>query len=517
MRDVLQPNATRRASTCLGLLLLLMIARTATGQWTAASYPDAPTGQSHAWLVMPAREADQNFGQAVLLHAPPRDTNVAAGHLLSARFFEEMPKALAADGSRVWLAFELLGRDNVARVRVRSLDAVRHGNAWSYEPFGRLDAYPLLEAQGTVIALGARANTVLVLMRQTDGSLAAHRLSGSQWDSLDLPGPTITRAATLAPSSRGITLRTIDDQGRIERWSYESTDQPNPWQEIVGPQVSTPGEVLSAGSFEFTVRRARSEIQFAILDPSGVLMPLNPVATGSAPTIAPLWADGPRVLSVWWEGEGEQEQLHLVETSLATGTELHRGPVERASTLGADEFRLLAIMLVAMFVSVLVIVLKGPLEDETLVLPEGTSLAESWRRVAAALLDAALAVQCVSFISAVRFWDIVSLVVLVRGDGAWWTIPGAFFVACILGIITEWAFGRSIGKWLAGCRVVKVGPNSPKPFSIGLRAAIVRNIVKWLLLPAALLALLDRNGRHRGDQIAGVAVVVEFEESPRTD
>ena len=78
----------------------------------------------------------------------------------------------------------------------------------------------------------------------------------------------------------------------------------------------------------------------------------------------------------------------------------------------------------------------------------------------------------------------------------------------VLGVMGEVLIGRSIGKLLTGCEVVDVrvtGSISHPQFW----QALVRNVIKWVLAPAAMLGLMDAQGRHRGDSMSRTAVVVE--------
>jgi len=63
---------------------------------------------------------------------------------------------------------------------------------------------------------------------------------------------------------------------------------------------------------------------------------------------------------------------------------------------------------------------------------------------------------------------------------------------------------------LLGCKVV--GTRMPGSSRVGLRQALVRNLMKYAMPPVAVFGLSDANGRHRGDVLAGTAVVIRVDD-----
>ena len=71
-----------------------------------------------------------------------------------------------------------------------------------------------------------------------------------------------------------------------------------------------------------------------------------------------------------------------------------------------------------------------------------------------------------------------------------------------------WLLGRTVGKLLVGIRVVGVYAKRDR---VGLMRSGARNVFRWVLMPWALFGLGSPGLRHRGDVLAGAAVVVAAE------
>ena len=94
------------------------------------------------------------------------------------------------------------------------------------------------------------------------------------------------------------------------------------------------------------------------------------------------------------------------------------------------------------------------------------------------------------------------------------TVVGA---GLVLGILGEALIGRSVGKVAMGCEVIDVRVTD-RPVHPKVWQAATRNVIKWVLSPAAMIGLMDPEGRHRGDSMAGTAVVMpELEEDESDD
>lgn len=455
-------------------------------------------------------------GACVLVHGPPRTgTNAASvGFVQFARTFDEWPAAIAAWENTVYLAFQQPGPRGTTEVRVRSLDTYPRGLAWDYRPLNRLEAYPALVCTGEVIGAAAHDDAVVLLRRHSDGRHAVDVLSGDEWTTIDPPAEATGRWFVWG-TSEAVCLGRHEDSvvhaWRLERdrpggpgWVADGAFEAGPVESIFAV-----GETIAAVAIEHgqaTVWTLLREVQ-----PLRVgVMPMQP-----ATTLMPMFAQGPRLVSLHWTrermagGSGDYPIVKVRELSLGTGVVLFDGPVPRTGILSAGDFRLLAMMLVALLIGVLVIVLKGDLDQDAVPLPPDTAMAGPGRRLLATLIDLAIVTHLTALLYGVKASEVLSMTVILQPGGAWSSIPATFIMGAAFGTLSEWAFGRTPGKFLLGCRVIRVGVGDRT--RLGFAGCLIRNTIKWIMPPVAALAALDENSRHRGDQLARAAVVIDLE------
>lgn len=207
-------------------------------------------------------------------------------------------------------------------------------------------------------------------------------------------------------------------------------------------------------------------------------------------------------------------RLEVREISAFTGRVFYRGEGRSDLPVSAREIRVLTVLLVGVMVVVLLVVLRRDPDGGVYSLPEGMSLAEPGRRFFAGLLDFAIATLIAARFLGIPLAEVVSPTGVLEGQG--WVVVGvALGVGLVIGTLTEWLTGRSPGKLLVGCEVVDIRPPVAQARRPTLLQALVRNLVKWGVPPAAVFGLLEGEGRHRGDSIARTAVTVEgAEEEP---
>ncbi|MDX2146087.1 MAG: RDD family protein [Planctomycetota bacterium] len=298
------------------------------------------------------------------------------------------------------------------------------------------------------------------------------------------------------------------------------------------------GAVLGSGVWPFlSVPEVPSEYALATLDKLGRGVLLWSVPADESPEASPAPGSGPLAgLPAVRQG--------VTEFSLTTGAVFYSGPPVSAVPISASEFRLMVVLMLGVMVVVLVFVLRpGP--EQQIMLPRDAAMAEPGRRLLAALIDVAIALAIAS-----RAWNIPFAELLVPIN--WFTTEGVYAIttALVSGIVFcavgESLFGRTPGKLLAGCEVIAcpvagVVPASASgtPMSGSLRRgggpetdgreddrdeqrlslprALARNVIKWLLPPVAMIALVDPSLRHRGDVLARAAVVVRFNPDAEDD
>lgn len=451
----------------------------------------------------------------MLVHAPPRsgDHATESGFVQLARTFQEWPRALAAWGERVYLVFQQPGKDGATLVRARSLSAVDRGLGWDYEPLDRLEPYPTLVTRGNVVCSAAWRDLLLVISALDDGTHTLSLLENEAWHDLELPAPADGK--WLAWSGReGLSVGRVGPGG-MDTWTLEADHVRDgaAWRVQPGFEARAAGRQFPVDGLLVEVERDRSVLVVRMLLPGEA-----PIRTASLPVhdramLMPLSAQGPRLLMLRWAGADQAEEtyprLEVIELSVGTGAVLYEGMAPRSDVLSPGEFRMLATMLVALLIGVLVIVLKGDLDQDAVPLPPNTALAGAGRRLLGSLVDLVIAAHITALLYGVKTADLLGLSVLVQPGGQWTAIPMMFIVGGLIGTLCEWGFSRTIGKFVFGCRVVRVrGKVGARP---GLVASLIRNGIKWLMPPVAAMAGLDQNTRHRGDQLAGVAVVIDLE------
>ncbi len=232
----------------------------------------------------------------------------------------------------------------------------------------------------------------------------------------------------------------------------------------------------------------------------------------------------------------DQPKQMLTEVSVGTGAVMYSGELLVTSPISGADYRMVGVILAYALGMVVIFLVKTPRPDAVLI-PEGYSIAEPGRRIVAGIIDVAIGVALASKIWHVPLADAISPGSLgtEAGQGVILTSVGLMIA---LGTVLELLFAAWIGKIVTGCEVVAVGEVGGKPpaeKTAGEAGAsgepkedegpahgtfahlLLRNAIKFGLPPVALLGLFDASGRHRGDQLAQTAVVVEGVEEEGQD
>lgn len=245
-------------------------------------------------------------------------------------------------------------------------------------------------------------------------------------------------------------------------------------------------------------------------------------AASNGPVLAPL--DGEAKLALFWPSTTPTDRDRLgtflsidhALVSTATGRVLERGLVGVADSGTASQYRFVAIML-SWVVGLVVIVLVRPKEVD-IFLPGDVSLAEPLRRMVAGLMDLTVAAIIASVLVGNSFDEVMMMGVaeLFITDQGQSLLLATILIGVLSSTIGESISGRTLGKAFAGCMVVRcVAPGADAAHALkasppSFAQALLRNIIKWCLPPAAMVALWREGARHRGDQYTNTAVVVEI-------
>lgn len=549
------PSWFRSILTLLATLLTLALPTSALAALPGAGSPLRPgevyPSASHAWAVVPA-SSGRGY---VLVHLPPRVANdghpgTAAGAIRSGFRLEEAPETMAAFGDRVYLFFrpKPRGDDQHTTQRAVFTQSVRRfaqSELWVDEPAGRLETLSSIPDAGDLLAAAADERGPLVLVQRA-GVIGVLALDGEKWNPVPLPAEvqTALRArngpAALAVEGSEVSLAArVRGELFVAHTSSLRSDTPQ-WK-----SSSVPVEGIANLSSDHLLFLALGcWIAMDQADPARTT--LHAVSGGTLTQLCTFGVPNPirtvtaqpgagRLIVISTSGSSPRDPAsafaqdaptRVTEVSLLTGEVLYDDRIQAASPLGTNEFRFLAVVLMLAMAMVLVLVLRG--QPDAIHLPDGLALAEPVRRIIAGVLDIALVSLILPRVVGHGLFDLFNPQVWISGDAIRVLVALAAMGAAI-GAIGEWLFGRSPGKLMTDCEVISVAapPAAPAAENAAadaveiarpsLAACVVRNAVKWFLSPVAMLALMDDTGRHRGDQIAKAAVVVEIRDEDDLD
>lgn len=529
----------------------------------AGSVPGAgaSTMVSHGWVALPEATA-QNAFATVLAHVAPRSNagpgpGASDGVLFPAVRLESMPAAIAAVDDRVYMLFGPKGVYGGPGYEVLGLRALPTPIAgmYAYEPQGRLEAFASLQLVGELRGFVGTAWGPVALMH-TPGEVnmpRLMRLEAGGWVEVGVPG--LSEAFQLDTARRmflaGVAGRAIlighGRDGAMMAWEGTGLDrvdnEPDATREHT-PAGSESG--LEAWSWR---RRPLGEPPFSVegavfLGVGGMLCAASHEGekgtltlwseTGGAWTrvasregvdasfgVAPL-ADVSRVAAVWMgESAGASARAPdplrsrpamVWEVSAATGTVMHNGEATRRGPLSSQDLRALVVLLLGSTAAVLLFVVKVGDDPGVLTLPEGVELASPSRRVASALIDLGVALGAVWAVTGATPGQVLDVLRLTPDGMGVMGLIDVMAAGFSISTVMEAAFGRSVGKAMAGCEVLPVvSRTAVDRRGVGLWRAAVRNAIRWGLPPAALLGVFEPGGRHRGDVVGRTVVVSRFE------
>ncbi|MEM9372761.1 MAG: RDD family protein [Planctomycetota bacterium] len=483
--------------------------------------PSVSERPSHGWAVIERR------GEPFLLHLAPREPGAMheaaePGSVRPVRALAEWPDALAGLEDRVFLFYPPEpAADSEGSFRpVFSIRAVPSaiGGMWAQVPAGLMDSLPALPARGRLIGVAAHGTSVSVLERSA-GHIALWSFdadsSPAVWEQIELP-PALTadepNALAIMSYSDGLLIARRDSTGS-RAWVMR---QPDGWTET---QIDGWSRFWSAHWRHGFGR----EILVATPDhdaghESGRGLSLWRLGTASPTRLAGLGGGTPgapvvlptpgRLVIVRQQAGGDAASppaaIDALELSLITGRSLHDGPAANSARVPVGELRMLAVALVLMMVFVLVVIVR-PDPQRAWSVPDGWVLADPGRRLIASLADLMLIAWVLSPAFGVSMRQILTLEVLVHPSPAWLSVPATAVSGWIAMSVWEATLGLTPGKFMTGIRVRRA--SSGPGIRVSLFWCLVRNAMKWLSPPVAMLALFDQTGRHRGDAAAGAVVV----------
>jgi hypothetical protein len=552
--------------------ILLALLALGTSGWEAIAEPErflpaagsvpshgASITASHGWVALP-EPAAQNAFASVLAHVAPRSSTgaepgAAEGVLFPAVRLESMPAAIAAVDDRVYLLFGPKGVYGGPGYEVLGLRALPTPIAgmYAYEPQGRLEAFASLQLAGDLRGFVGTSRGPMALMH-TPGEVNMPRLlrlDTNGWVEVGVPGLAdafgldATRSMWLLGVSGRAVLVGYGRDGALRAWEGSGVDlrvdEASGAIEEGTPSDADPGMESWAWRGRVLMTPPFSVEDAVFLGVGGVLCAISregemgrltlwsEVGGGWTSVASREGADGrfgvaalgdvSRVVAVWMgESEaGSKDPLRarpamVWEVSAASGSVMHDGEATRRGPLSSQDLRALVILLLGSTAAVLLFVVKVGDDPGVLTLPEGVELASPSRRMAAALVDLCVALGAVWAVTGATPGAVMDVLRLTpEGMGVMGLIDvvaAGFSISTVM----EAAFGRTVGKAMAGCAVLPVvSRDAVDRRGIGLWRAAVRNAIRWGLPPAALLGVFEPGGRHRGDVVGRSVVVSRFE------
>lgn len=536
----------------------------ASGAPAPAATPEAADSSSglrdsHAWTAVPIyRRNDEGdivaSGSWQLVHFAPRRLakladgkahGAADGVVRPSLLLPQQPERLAAYDTTLYLFFPAKIGSGARPVQRLSAIPTGFGDLWRDEPADRPRSLPDLRVPGALAdAVGTRIGPLALLVDQpsTLDSGFRYRLSllvgDTDWTELT-PPPTdlssrvagVQLVPSTSPDRREARARlaVVRPEGVIELWALsarrgaEDKTLELSWTAVGERRLSAPISIADAAKLDLfesggvllACRRAGDELLIEALDPTGPSALQRLASPGAMTAAIPL--DGVARVAILGvtppapQATTTNPTVGILEVSAWTGRVLFQGPPQRAGPVTPGDVRLLVAILFGLSAVVLALVLRGG-ADESFSLPDGFALASPRRRLAATSLDA-FAVLAVSMRLMGSSIGEALTPEGILSSTTWTAAAVAIGMGLLMSVVCEAAFGRTPGKFLMGCEVLglRPGPNSQSA-GPDVRAAAVRNLVKWLAPPVAALALLDPSGRHRGETLSRTAVVVRIED-----
>lgn len=552
------------------MVLTLAWSLCAAAQPVIVASPDHDRSQTHVWLVA------RGSTPVLVFHIPPVLQGVAGGEVLTETGVPAIrlgyaplrlaPDAVAAMDDRLFLFYETPEGKPVQNfepapaqpTRVVSVRAEWTGERWVTTPFMRPESEANLPAGREVVSAAGVAGDLFALL--APGGLSGAKverysllgMDGNVWREVALPSDAgVNERAELFAFAGGVGVLTRGETGSA-LW-LASVNKRVVGEDVVGPPAHLAAGAAKSQEREYVVtwrdvglpedwrdsaalHVAAGGGQLVLSKPSDVglalraaVLPANGKAVwrelsslqnvGADPTVV---VDGDRgavmvissrVLTAVEERHNEVPyQISVI--SLATGSLLAQGATSVVGPVEASDMTFIAVLMGWMVGLVALVVIRPPFEDGSWMLPGGVSLAEPMRRFLAWSIDLIIVVIAGGLIMgrapvSTLTVSLGELISTTQGQAMVLAIVGVGVIGCS---ICEAAFGRTPGKFVANCQVVRLvrGANDVSELrNPSLAQALVRNLVKWIFPPAAFVIFRD-GVQHRGEQYSKTAVTVPW-------
>lgn len=209
--------------------------------------------------------------------------------------------------------------------------------------------------------------------------------------------------------------------------------------------------------------------------------------------------------------------MMMREVSVQTGRVLFDGPVRSPeSPISKRDLQGLLFLVIVVMIALLVFVLRAE-PGAAMSLGPGVTVADPVRRMFAGVLDYIPAAVAAAMILKMEPTALLSIGKIGAGESWLGPLGLAMLIGAAHSALGEWLIGRSLGKVVAGVRVVSrrhvtVAEGDAEPTwviePVRPWQALMRNLIRWVF-PIGLMMLMDAAKRHPGDLAARTLVVMD--------
>lgn len=461
----------------------------------------------HGWVAL------EYPGQGVsLLHLPP---DAEPGTIAPAvPMLPSMPAAMAARGNEAVFIFDPPApKPGAGAVSSPALRLVRRVTA---SEIGRPGLYVYtapsalapLSAEGRIEGLAlTRFGPVVLMSDPLGGERRLLRLDAKGWSPAPLP-TDIRPGARLHLLQRDESVVILEDapgaSSPAKLWTCPADRADGAWSvQPVGVRPDAIAAWFTRGHLMAAYAHAGGGVELVMVRGEN---PYHRATTKPAPGEAAIVPVGGGVAVVSAEFS---PVLRLSSTVVnAAGDIVHEGPTPTVAPISRREVESLLVLLGSLVLTVIVFVFRpaGSLSD-AVSFPEGVSLATPVQRLSATLIDLAPALGLSSWWFGLSPLKVLDLAAMFQLETGVWPLAMVLGLAAAHSALSEALTGRTIGKFVAGCRTITSAGMRPS-----FAQAIVRNLVKYACPPLSVITLMGPPAP--GPHAFGTLVVRPIKDNP---
>ncbi len=491
-------------------IILLILCALCTIPLLATGPVSSGVGE-HGWSVY-----RNQFGMLSLVHLPPRagqgkaGADAEHGSVNAIRQLKSSPEALASIDNRVYMVFAPSTVNNGLIRRVSSGKTAFNPTTgtWVFESASFFDAHSSLPGAGDLRGFAAPGGELHALIKVAS-TWSLYRLTRTGWQLITLPDAVFDDIRLLEWNDQPLLITLIGDTtAAITR------TKDNAWEPIEIRSIDTiwdaafvlghdteivTGLINDHEQLDVHVLSASSDLIVHTLD--------DPPMDASAMLLED---SNTLVLLARLPADRDQpSSVRVVEINLTSGRALYNGQPIPRGLLDSNILRFL-LMLFFMTGSMAILLSVHPSRSLVFVLPDLYAIAPPPRRMAGMLIDLGILSSIIAPIMDVGIFELLSGNVFARPDSGWISLPILLLTGLVVSTIFESTLGATPGKLAMRTRVVSTnsGPASVLP----IHRALLRNTIKWLLPPIAVLGIVEPNHRTRADLLARAVVAVRLEQ-----